>query len=152
MNHDALCRAIVEGTQEAIICADRDGRVRLWNAGAEAMFGHGAEEIIGQTLDRIIPERLRARHWEGYQQVMKTGVTRYGNELLAVPALRKDGTRISIEFTIVLIRAGAGEVVGTAALVRDVTGRWQRDKAARERLAALEAAAAAGEGAERSSV
>jgi PAS domain S-box-containing protein len=132
MTEDALCRAIVEGTQEAIIYADREGRVRLWNGGAEATFGHSAGEIVGQTLDPIIPERLRARHWEGYRQVMKTGVTRYGRELLAVPALRKDGTRISIEFSVVLIRTEAGEIAGIAALVRDVSARWQREKAARE--------------------
>jgi PAS domain S-box-containing protein len=135
MTEDALCRAIVEGTHEAVIYADREGRVRLWNPGAEAMFGHGAEEIIGQTMDPIIPEKLRARHWEGYRHVMKTGVTRYGSELLAVPALRKDGTRISIEFTVVLIRGEDGELAGIAALIRDVTARWQREKAAKAPVA-----------------
>ena len=102
--HEWLCQQIVEGTQEAIIFADHDGIIRLWNGGAEAMFGYQAEEAIGQNLDLIIPERLRGRHWEGYRKVMATGVTRYGRELLAVPALRKDGARISLEFTIVMLR------------------------------------------------
>jgi len=133
-----LCRQIVEGSQEAIVFADRDGIIRLWNVGAEAMFGYSATEAIGQSLDLIIPERQRGRHWEGYQKVMATGVTRYGKELLAVPAVRKDGTRISLEFTIVLLRDEAGQPMGTAALIRDVTARWQQERALKERLAALE--------------
>jgi PAS domain S-box-containing protein len=134
-----LCQQIVGGTQEAIIFADRDGIIRLWNGGAEATFGYHAEEAVGQSLDLIIPERLRKRHWEGYQKVMATGVTRYGRELLAVPALRKDGTRISLEFTIVMLRDDTGELVGTAALIRDVTARWQEERALKERLAKLQA-------------
>jgi PAS domain S-box-containing protein len=134
MTRDELYRAIVEGTHEAIVFADRDGRVALWNGGAEAMFGHRADEIMGKSLESIIPERLRPRHDEGYRKVMATGTTRYGgNELLAVPAVRKDGARISIEFTIVLVRDAAGQIAGTAALIRDVTARWQREKEARER-------------------
>ena len=136
--HEWLCQQIVEGTQEAVIFADQDGLIRLWNAGAEAMFGYSTAEAVGQSLDLIIPERQRGRHWEGYRKVMATGVTRYGKELLAVPAVRKDGTRISLEFTIVLVRDGAGQLVGTAALMRDVTARWRQERALKERLAALE--------------
>lgn len=141
MEYETLCSKIIEGTQEAIVFADHDGIIRLWNKGAAEMFGYTAEEAVGQTLDLIIPERLRTRHWQGYHDVMATGVTRYGRELLAVPALRKDGTRISLEFTIVLLRDDAGAIVGTAALIRDVTARWQQEKVLKERLAALEAAA-----------
>src|SRR5262249_963031 len=137
-SHEWLCRQIVEGTQEAIIFADRDGTIRLWNAGAEAMFGYSTAEAMGQSLDLIVPERQRERHWEGYHKVMATGVTRYGKELLAVPAVRKDGTRISLEFTIVLVGDEAGVPMGTAALIRDVTARWQQERAVKERLAALE--------------
>src|SRR5262245_56764942 len=136
--HEWLCQQIIDGSPEAIIFADRDGIIRLWNAGAEAMFGDSATEAIGQNLDLIIPERQRGRHWEGYQKVMATGVTRYGKELLAVPAVRKDGTRISLEFTIVLLRDEAGQTMGTAALIRDVTARWQQERALKERLATLE--------------
>ena len=138
--HEWLCRQIVEGTQEAIIFADRDGTIRLWNVGAEEMFGYSTAEAIGQSLDLIVPERQRGRHWEGYHKVMATGVTRYGKELLAVPAVRKDGTRISLEFTIVLLRDEAGQPMGTAALLRDVTARWQQERALKEQLAALEQA------------
>ncbi len=136
-----LIQRIIEDSPIAILFADRDGKIRLWNAGAEALFGFRAEEALGQSMDLIIPERQRARHWEGWEKVMASGVTRYGHEVLAVPALRKDGTRISIEFYILLLRAPTGEVVGAAALIQDVTVRWQREKEMKARLAALEAKA-----------
>jgi PAS domain S-box-containing protein len=133
-----LTRTIVENSPVAILFADREGKIRLWNAGAEALFGFRAEETLGESMDLIIPERQRARHWDGWEKVMASGVTRYGREALAVPALRKDGTRISIEFNILLVRAPTGEVVGAAALIQDVTARWQREKEMKARLAALE--------------
>jgi len=136
--HEWLCQQIVDGAPEAAIFADQDGIIQLWNAGAEALFGYSTEEAIGQNLNLIIPERQRGRHWEGYHKVMATGVTRYGKELLAVPATRKDGTRISLEFSVVLVRDEAGQLIGVAALMRDVTGRWQQERALKERLAALE--------------
>lgn len=137
--HESLCRQIVEETQDAIIFADRDGLIRLWNSGAEVMFGYKADEVLGQSLDLIIPDKLRGRHWDGYREVMATGVTRYGRELLAVPGIRKDGTRISLEFSIALMRGATGDLQGAVAVLRDVTARWQQEKALKERLAALEA-------------
>jgi PAS domain S-box-containing protein len=123
---------------EAVIFADRQGVVRLWNRAAETMFGYSADEALGLSLDLIAPERFRARHWEGYRHVMATGVTSYGQRLLAVPATRKDGQRISIEFSIALLKDEHGEVTGAAAVVRDVTARWQAERELRRRLAALE--------------
>jgi PAS domain S-box-containing protein len=143
--HEWLCQQIVEGTHEAIIFADPEGIIRLWNVGAEAMFGYRAHEALGQTLDLIIPERLRSRHWNGYRTVMETGVTRYGRELLAVPAVRKDGTSLSLEFSIVLVRDARGTPMGTAAVIRDVTVRWQQEKALKARLAAAETKASSGD-------
>ncbi len=138
-SHEWLCQRIVEDTQVAVVFADGDGIICLWNAGAETMFGYRAEEALGQTLDLIVPERQRGRHWEGYRKVMATGVTKYGRELLAVPAMTKDGKRISIEFSIALLRAPTGELLGAAAIMQDVTARWEQQKALRGRLAALEA-------------
>jgi PAS domain S-box-containing protein len=133
-----LCRRIVEEMPEAVIFTDRQGLVRLWNRAAETMFGYSAHEALGQSLDLIVPERFRARHWEGYRRVMATGATVYGQRLLAVPAMRKDGRRISIEFSIALLKDESGAVTGAAAVVRDVTARWQAERELRTRLAALE--------------
>jgi len=136
--NESLYRQIVDETQDAIIFANRGGRIELWNSGAESIFGYSAEEAMGQSLDLIIPEKLRTRHWEGYHKVMASGSTRYSRELLAVPAIRKDGTRISIEFSILLVRSSVGEVLGSSAIVRDVTARWQKERELKDRLAALE--------------
>lgn len=136
--HEWLCQQIVENTQEAIIFADRDGTIRFWNVGAESIFGYTASEVLGQSLELIIPERLREQHRVGYHRVMATGVTRYDRKLLAVPATQKNGARISLEFTVTLIRGADREILGIAAVLRDVTARWEREKARREHLAALE--------------
>ena len=133
-----IYKQIVDFGQDGILFADRDGIVRLWNLGAEAIFGYTAQEALGQKLDLIVPEKLRERHWEGYQRVMDTGKTRYGNELLKVPALRKDGKRLSVEFTIIIVRGHRNEIFGSAAIMRDVTENWQQAKELKERLKFLE--------------
>ncbi len=137
--HSWLCEQIVNDSHVAIIVADKQGIVRLWNSGAEAMYGWTAAEAVGHSMEMIIPEKHRARHNEGYARVMQTGITKYGRDALAVPALRKDGSRISIEFNISIVRSPDGEVLGAAAMMLDVTARWQRDKALRAKLAELEA-------------
>lgn len=142
-SRDWLCRRIVEDTPDAVVFADRDGVIRLWNSAAEAMFGYSADEALGQSLDLVVPERHRDAHWEGFRRVMRTGVSKYGTELLKVPALRRDGTRISLEFSIALVRDEDDRVAGAAAVLRDVTARWHEEKALRERLAASEAEIAA---------
>jgi PAS domain S-box-containing protein len=136
---DRLCRQIVEGAGDAVIFSDRDGIIRLWNRAAEGMFGYTEAEAIGQSLDLIIPEGQREAHWKGYGTVMLSGVTIYGSESLSVPAVTKGGERISIEFTINLLRDADGKVLGPAAVLRDVTARWMREKDLRRRLAFLEA-------------
>ena len=138
-NDDSLFRRIVESSPEAVVFSDRDGIIRTWNGGAEAIFGYGAREAVGESLDIIVPEKLRERHWEGYFRVMKTGATNYGKDLLAVPGIRKDGSRVSLEFSVALIRDGEGALMGISAVMRDVTARWQKEKEMKERLAALEA-------------
>jgi len=138
-DRNTLCRQIVEGVGDAVIFADRDGIIRLWNRAAEGIFGYTEKEAIGQSLDLIIPERQRELHWKGYGKAMLDGVTKYGSETLSVPAVTKDGERISIEFTINLLRDGNGKVLGPVAVVRDVTAKWVREKELRLRLAFLEA-------------
>jgi len=137
-NTEIIYRQIIENSQDAILFADREGIIDLWNSGAEAIFGYTKEEVRGKSLDLIVPEKLRQRHWDGYQKVMKTGKTRYGKELLKVPAIRKDGTGISVEFTIVLVRNPRNEIIGTAAIIRDVTERWKQEKELKQKLKLLE--------------
>jgi PAS domain S-box-containing protein len=141
-DHGWLYQRIAEDSPIAILFADRDGKIRFWNSSAAAMFGYAAEEALGQSLDLIVPERQRSRHWEGWTRVMATGVTKYGSDPLAVPAVKKDGSRISIEFHIILLRSATGELLGASAMIQDVTARWQQQKELRARLAALEAKAA----------
>lgn len=129
---------LLEKTADAILIADRQGAIRFWNTGAEQMFGYAAIEVMGQSLDLIIPEKLRPRHWQGYFRVMTTGQTKYAVNLLSSPGIRKDGTPLSLEFSIVLLRDARGEVEGCATIMRDVTPRWQKEKALQERLAACE--------------
>ncbi len=137
-SHAALCETVIDSTPLAVIFTDREGIVRLWNHGAEAMFGWTAAETVGKSMDMMVLEKHKARHWEGYDRVMQTGVTKYGREMLAVPALTKDGRRISIEFNIALVKDNSGRVLGAAATINDVSARWERDKALRTRLNELE--------------
>lgn len=135
---DKLFRLIAEGIPDAVIFADREGIIRIWSPGAERMFGFTAADAVGQSLDLIIPENLRARHWDGYRRVMETGETHYGTKLLSAPALRGDGGRISTEFSMALVRDDGGAMAGSGAVIRDVTERWQKEKAMKERLVELE--------------
>jgi PAS domain S-box-containing protein len=132
-----LTEAILAAQSDAIVAADQDGIVRFWNPGAQRLFGYSSGEAIGKTLDLIVPERLRERHWDGYRRLMATGESRYGvADVLAVPALRKDGTTISVEFTVTLLQS-EGRVIGIAAIMRDVSQRFEEMRALKRRLAEL---------------
>jgi PAS domain S-box-containing protein len=131
---------LVEGCPDAVIYADAAGKIRFWNSSAARLFGYEAVEALGQTLDLIVPESLRGRHWEGYHRVTEGGESRYGEgDVLAVPAMRKDGRRISIEFTVLPLRDDAGAMLGIAAFVRDTTARFEELRALRRELAGLKA-------------
>jgi PAS domain S-box-containing protein len=131
-----LGEALLHSASDAIIATDREGSITFWNPGAERIFGFTAADAVGQSLDLIIPENLRARHWAGFHHTMATGTSRYGHgDLLSVPGLTKDGQRISVEFTIVLLRNGAQETTGTVAVLRDVTKRFEEVRELKRRLA-----------------
>jgi len=135
---DDLPRRILDGSPDAILICDRAGTVRYWNGAAERVFGFPAAEAIGVSMDLIIPERLRARHWAGWDATMRTGITRYSaGHLLAVPALHKDGRQVSIEFSIQLLKEADGRIEWVVAVIRDVTERYRGEKAQRDELKSL---------------
>jgi PAS domain S-box-containing protein len=127
---------LVSGMSDAIVYADAEGVIRVWNRGATRVFGFAEAEAVGRPLDIIIPENLREQHWQGYRATMRTGQSRYGDgQILSVPAVRKDGTRVSVEFTIVPFSDDAGRVIGIAAIMRDATARFEELRALRRQLA-----------------
>lgn len=135
IDHEQLVSAI----GDAIVISDANGAITFWNPAAERMFGFTQAEAMGQSLDLIIPERLRGRHWEGYDKTMATGITRYGHDLLKVPAVDKDGKAMSIAFTVALLHGADGKISGIVAVIRDETVRFQEERALRKKIAELEA-------------
>lgn len=135
IDYQQLLMAIGDG----VVVADAKGKIVFWNPGAERIFGFTGSDAIGQTLDLIVPERQRHRHWEGFDKTMQTGETRYGNDLLRVPALHKEGHPLSIAFTVAMLHAADGKVSAIVAIVRDETKRWDEEQALRGRVKELEA-------------
>jgi PAS domain S-box-containing protein len=134
------CTELVAAIGDAVVVADAGGKIVLWNAAAERMFGHAEAEALGQSLDLITPERLRARHWEGFTHSMATGTTKYGaGEMLRVPAVHKDGSTMSIAFTVAMLFDADGKVSAVIAVIRNETARFNEDRALKKRLAELEA-------------
>jgi PAS domain S-box-containing protein len=130
---------LVGGSGDSIMVCDASGAIVYWNKASERIFGHTAEDAIGKSLDLIIPERQRNRHWEGYEKTMATGITKYGADLLRVPALHRDGRTLSIAFTVSLLQAADGQVTGIVAITRDETVRFGDERALRKKVMELEA-------------
>jgi PAS domain S-box-containing protein len=130
---------LVAGAGDAILVCDANGAITLWNRAAERIFGFSEAQARGRSLDLIIPERQRGRHWEGYHKTMATAVTKYGADVLRVPALHKDGHTLSIAFTVSMLFAADGKVTGIVAVVRDETTRFAEERKLRTRLAEAEA-------------
>ena len=129
---------IIDQAPDAVLFSDRAGIIRLWNRGCELIFGFSAAEALGQSLDLIIPERLRGRHWEVYRRVMESGETHYGTDLLSVPAQHRDGHQLSCAFSIVMLMDEHGKPIGVASIMRDVTAAFDKEKALKKRIAELE--------------
>jgi len=135
---DAVYRRIVEQTTDAVIFADREGLIRIWNRGAEVVFGFPSAEALGQSLDIIIPEELRKRHWEGYNRAIDAGRTRLGGRVLVTRGLHRDGSRLYVDLSFAVIVDDEGRAEGALAIGRNVTERYLADKALRKRVAELE--------------
>jgi PAS domain S-box-containing protein len=130
--------AVLSAQSDAIIAADSEGEIIFWNPGAQRIFGFARTEAIGRSLDIIIPTRLRTRHWEGYRRVMESGESRYGQgDVLAVPGIGKDGRELSLEFTILPLRDRSGALIGLAAIMRDVTKRFEETRALKRKVAEM---------------
>ena len=135
MDRNQMARKLFEGMPDALVVADREGIIRVWNGGAERIFGFAEGEALGQSLDIITPERLRERHWIGYEATMRSGQTKYGaGDLLSVPAIRKNGAQISIQFSIVPLRGEDGDLQAVAAIMRDVTEDFEERKRLRRAI------------------
>ncbi|MGA7776394.1 MAG: PAS domain-containing protein [Paraburkholderia sp.] len=130
---------LVNAIGDAIVISDAEGKITLWNPAATRMFGFTQSEALGKSLDLIIPERLRGRHWDGYHKTMASGQTRYGNDVLRVPAVDKAGRALSIAFTVALLHSPENELTGIVAVIRDETSRFQEERNLRKRIAELEA-------------
>ena len=144
MNRNIDLAAFVRVAGDAIIAADKDGVIVFWNPAAEEMFGFVAEDAVGKSLDLIIPDRFRRRHGDAYRQTMSVGKTKYGKDVLRVPALHKDGHTLSIAFTVALLRSSTGDIEAIVAVIRDETKRWDEERELRRRLSELESRMASG--------
>jgi PAS domain S-box-containing protein len=131
-------KQLVSVVGDAIMASDASGAITLWNPASERMFGYTEAEAIGQSLDLIIPQRQQQRHWDGYHKTMQSGVTKYGNDVLRVPAMHKDGHSLSIAFTVALLHSPDNEVSAIVAVVRDESARFAEERALRKRLMELE--------------
>lgn len=121
---------ILEQTADAIIYSNRQGMIERWNVAAVAMFGYTAPEALGQSLDLIIPEHLRAAHWRGFEAAMASGTTRLHGRPTLTRALHKSGSKLYVEMSFALVADAAGAVLGSVAMVRDVTERMERERLA----------------------
>ena len=135
--------ALVAALGDAIVVSGADGNITLWNAAAERIFGYTRAEALGESLDLIIPQRLRQRHWDGYDKTMASGITKYGTDVLRVPAVDKQGRSLSIAFSVALLHGTDGKVASIAAVIRDETSRFNDERALKKRLTEAEAQIAA---------
>ena len=137
MPTDIDLKALIAAVGDAVMVCDANGAITLWNPACERLFGYTEAEVLGQSMDLIIPERLRGRHWEGYDKTMATGITKYGHDVLRVPAVDKAGNSLSIAFTVAMLFAPDGKVASIAAVIRDETSRFADERALKKRLAEL---------------
>jgi PAS domain S-box-containing protein len=127
-----LVESIVEQLPDAVVFADRDGVIRLWNRGAEALFGYRADEALGASLELIVPPRLRAAHDAGFRRAIDAGRTRARGARLT-RSLHKDGRKLYVELSFGVVTDGDGRAVGAVAAGRDGSARYAQEQARRER-------------------
>jgi PAS domain S-box-containing protein len=134
-----LPEALIEHLADAVIFADRAGLIQRWNAAAQAVFGYSEREVLGQRLDVLIPERLRAGHWAGFDAAIETGTMKHGRESMTTRSMHKDGSDLYVDLSFALVSGATGDVLGAVAVARDITSRFRAEKESRRRIAELEA-------------
>jgi PAS domain S-box-containing protein len=133
-----LSEALIEQLADAVIFADRNGLIQVWNPGAEALFGYSGDEILGRRLDVLIPERLRSAHWTAFDAATETGRMKHGRESMTTRSIHKSGDGLYVDLSFALVRDDTGQVLGSVAVARDITSRFRAEKESRERIAELE--------------
>ena len=141
MTPGGLAADLLRDMAEAVVFADKDGVIRAWNPGAEALFGLSFAEAIGRNLDLIIPERLRQAHWQAFDRALAAGATRHGRRAMITKALHGNGGTLYVDMSFAVVRDCSGAVIGAVAVARDATERYLEERRLKERLAALEKAA-----------
>ena len=124
----SLDTSILDDVADALIYADRSGTIMRWNRASTAVFGFSAEEALGQSLDLIIPEHLRAAHWKGFDAALESGTMKLAGRPTLTRAQHKDGRKLYIEMTFALVKDAGGAVLGSVAMARDVTERVMRER------------------------
>lgn len=140
---DAIAGDILTSMQEAVVYADLGGIIRAWNRGAEAVFGFSADDAIGQSVDIIVPEKMRAAHWAGYNKAIAHGDTYSGRGARMTRALQKNGEALYVEMSFAMVRDAAGVMTGSIAVARDATARYLAERAAKVQAAETQAKPAA---------
>lgn len=138
MEQNEFYKSLIEQSPDAMIFADVSGRIQLWNSGAEAVFGFTSDEALGQSLDIIVPEELRAAHWSSFERAMKEGHTKYGRKVMTTRSIRKNGDRIYVNLSFSIILDNTSQSIGTLALARDFTARYLEEKMLRKKISELE--------------
>lgn len=136
---ESTAASLLRSMPEALIFADRDGIIHVWNAGAETVFGFSAAEAIGQSLDLIIPERMRKAHWDGYNQALARGDVKPGRTSMITRSLHKSGESIYVDMSFAMVKDASGQLIGSMAVARDATVRFTEEKNLRKQLAELTA-------------
>lgn len=139
----ATASAILRSMPEALIFCDLEGIIRVWNGGAEKVFGWSATEAVGQSLDLIIPERMRRAHWDGFNQAIERGGVKPGRTSMITRSLHKSLESIYVDMSFEMVKDEQGRMLGSLAVARDATARFTEEKALRKQLAELTAKPAA---------
>jgi PAS domain S-box-containing protein len=127
--NEALYRSIVEQSPDAMIVADAQGAIVLWNRSAETIFGYADAEVLGKSLDVIIPERLRAAHWAAFEKSLQTGSTKYAGQVLTTRSMHKDGRTLYVALAFAMLKDDGGAVSAVLATARDCTAAYLEQKA-----------------------